>query len=156
MNFFKNVAIEFKKFALRGSVVDLAVGIIIGAAFNKVVNSLVTDIVLPPIGFILGRVDFSSFYIDLSRSHYASLAEAQKAGVATINYGLFINSLIGFLITAFAVFVLVKFINKLHEKKNTEPNEPSEKDCSFCFMRIKKEAKKCPHCTADLIEMEGK
>lgn len=116
----KSVFQEFKMFALRGNVIDLAVGIIIGAAFNSIVTSFVNDIVMPPIGWALGRVDFSNLYINLSRTGYESLAEAQAAGAPTINYGLFINAFISFLITAWVVFLMVKGINRLQEKKDEE------------------------------------
>ncbi len=116
----KNILLEFKKFALRGNVIDLAVGIIIGASFNGVVKSLVDDVLLPPIGWILGRVDFSNLYISLSKTHYDSLAAAKSAGIATINYGLFINTMISFLVTAWAVFILVRLINRLQEDKDKE------------------------------------
>lgn len=149
MRFLRSTVLEFKKFALRGSVIDLSVGIIIGAAFNKVVGSLVSDVVMPPIGFFLGRMDFSSFFVDLSSSGYTTLMEAQKVGAPTINYGIFINSLIGFLITASAVFLLVKFINKLHDG-NLLKDEPILFDCPFCLTKIKTGATKCPNCTSDL------
>ncbi len=149
MGFLKNIAVEFKKFALRGSVIDLSVGIIIGAAFNKVVGSLVTDVVMPPIGFFLGRMDFSAFFVDLSSSGHTSLVEAQKVGAPTINYGIFINSLIGFLITASAVFLLVKFINKLHDR-TLKTDDHLLMDCSFCLTKIKIGATKCPSCTSEL------
>ena len=117
---------EFKKFALRGNVIDLAVGVIIGAAFGAIVTSLVNDILMPPLGYILGRIDFSNLFINLSPQHYESLAAAQKAGAATINYGLFINNVIRFLITAFAVFLLVREINKLSKKKDDAAPPPKQ------------------------------
>jgi large conductance mechanosensitive channel len=122
---------EFKKFAVRGNVIDLAVGVIVGAAFTSIVNSLVTDILMPPLGFVLGHIDFSNFFINLAGltggPHYETLAEAQKAGAPTINYGLFINNVIKFLITAFAVFLLIQQINKLFVKQKAEaPTPPQE------------------------------
>lgn len=117
----KNIIKEFKKFALRGNAIDLAVGIVIGAAFNSVVRSIVDDIIMPPIGWIFGKVDFSGLYINLTMVDYDSLAAAKAAGAPTINYGLFINSLISFLITAWAVFILVKLINKLQDKEKEKP-----------------------------------
>jgi large conductance mechanosensitive channel len=117
---------EFKEFAMRGNVVDLAVGVIIGAAFGTIVNSLVKDIIMPPIGLLLGGVDFSDLFIKLSGQEYASLAEAQAAGAATINYGLFINALINFLIVAFAIFLLVKQINRMKKTEPLPPSPPTE------------------------------
>jgi len=117
----KNILREFKKFALRGNVIDLAVGIIIGAGFNSVVRSVVDDIIMPPIGWLFGRVDFSNLYINLSKTSFDSLQAAKVAGVPTINYGLFINAVIGFLITAWAVFLLVKMINKLQDREKEKP-----------------------------------
>jgi large conductance mechanosensitive channel len=138
---------EFKEFAMRGNVVDMAVGVIIGAAFGKIVGSLVTDVMMPPIGLAMGHVDFANLFIDLSGKHYATLAEAQKAGAATINYGLFINTIIGFLIVAFAVFLVVRQINRL---KREEAPAPTMKDCPQCAMTIPLAAKRCGHCTATL------
>ena len=114
---------EFREFAMRGSVIDLAVGVIIGAAFGKIVTSLVNDIIMPPIGLLLGGVDFSNFFITLSGGEYASLAEAQEAGAATLNYGLFINTVIQFLIVAFAIFLVIKQINRLRRKQDEAPAE---------------------------------
>ena len=138
---------QFKEFAMRGNVVDMAVGVIIGAAFGKIVSSLVTDILMPPIGLAMGNVDFSTLFIDLSGKHFATLAEAQKAGAATINYGLFLNSIISFLIVAFAVFLVVRQINRL---KHEEAPPPTTKDCPQCAMPIPIPAKRCGHCTAML------
>ena len=120
---------EFKKFAMRGNVVDMAVGIIIGAAFGKIVSSLVNDVVMPPIGMLMGNVDFSQLFIDLSGQEYASLAAAQEAGAATINYGVFINTVLDFVIVAFAIFMVIRAMNKMHkqeEEKPAEPPKPSE------------------------------
>lgn len=149
----KNVFNEFKKFIVRGSVIDLAVGIIIGAAFTSVVNSLVADIIMPPIGLLLSGVDFSELYINLSSETYASLAEAKEAGAATINYGSFINNLITFLITAGAVFLLVRSVNKLQskvKKVEEEPEKEPEVRCTYCYEVVHKKATRCPHCTAEL------
>lgn len=131
----KNVIQEFKKFALRGNVVDLAVGIIIGASFNSVVRSIVDDVLMPPLGWLFGRVDFSELYINLSRINYESLSAAKEAGAPTINYGLFINSLISFLITAWAVFVLVKVINKMNEQEKKKPKEESKEPEDILLLR---------------------
>lgn len=135
---------EFKDFALRGSVIDMAVGIIVGAAFNGVVNSLVANILMPPIGLLLGRVDFSNLFINLSGTAYPSLDAAKSAGAATIAYGLFINTLINFLIVAFAVFILVRQINRVYKEA------PTTRDCPFCATAIPVAAVRCPHCTSEL------
>jgi large conductance mechanosensitive channel len=141
---------EFKDFAMRGNVVDLAVGIIIGAAFNQVVNSLVNDIIMPPIGLVLGRVDFTNLFISLTGQQYDSLAAAQAAGAATFNYGLFINTLINFVIVAFAIFLLVRGMNRLQGQAEKAPAEPTTKDCPYCFTAIPVKATRCPHCTSEL------
>lgn len=151
MTFIKNVASEFKAFALRGSVVDLAVGVVIGAAFNSVVNSLVKDILTPPIGMIVGKADFADWYINLSSKTYETFAEAQAAGAPTINYGLFINSLIGFVVTAWAIFLVVKAINRMHRTAE-DPKEsvPDSKKCPYCLTRVPLKATRCSSCTSDL------
>jgi large conductance mechanosensitive channel len=141
---------EFKKFAMRGNVIDLAVGFIMGGAFSGIVTSLVKDIVMPPIGLILGKVDFSGLFIDLSGTGYPTLAEAQKAGVATINYGLFLNAIINFVIVAFVLFLLIKQMNKLAAPKPTPPPEPTTKDCPYCISKIPLNATRCPNCTSQL------
>jgi large conductance mechanosensitive channel len=135
---------EFRDFAMRGNVVDMAVGIIVGAAFNNVVNALVANVIMPPIGLLLGRVDFSDLFINLSGAHYPSLAAAKAAGAATIAYGAFINTVINFVIIAFAVFVLVREINRLYP-----PPPLSTKECPYCSMAIPVTAKRCPHCTSE-------
>ena len=136
---------EFKEFAMRGSVLDLAVGVIIGAAFGKVVSSLVDDVIMPPIGRLLGHVDFSNLFINLSDKSYASLAAAKAAGAPTLNYGNFLNTIISFLIVAFAVFLLVRAVNKWMPK----PAPPvTTRDCPQCAMPIPVAAKKCGHCTS--------
>ena len=139
---------EFKEFAMRGNVLDMAIGIIIGAAFGKIVSSLVADIMMPPIGLILGNVDFSSLFLNLSGQEFASLAEAQKAGAATINYGVFLNALINFVIVAFAIFMLVRGVNRL--QKQPAPPAPTEKECPHCLSKIPLKATRCAHCTAQL------
>jgi len=149
---------EFKEFAVKGNVVDMAVGIIIGAAFGTVVKSLVADILMPPIGMLLGNVDFSNLFIVLksgaaAAGPYASLAAAQEAGAVTINYGMFINTIISFLIVGFAVFFLVKGINRLKRKEEeAPPAEPDTKECPFCFTMIPIKATRCPHCTSELSD----
>lgn len=142
---------EFKTFAVKGSAIDLAVGIIIGAAFNSIVRSLVDDIIMPPIGFLLGGVDFREFFIALGSERYETLNEAKEAGVATINYGVFINALISFVITAAAVFFLVKMINLLRESREKDPKPtPTTRSCPFCFTEIPRKATKCPACTSEV------
>ena len=139
---------EFKEFAMRGSVIDLAIGVIIGAAFGKVVTSFVGDIMMPPLGLMLGKVDFSSLFINLSGTHYHSLAEAKAAGAATLNYGLFLNTIIDFLIVAFAMFLVVRQVNRL--KSQPAPASPSTQECPYCAEMISIRAKRCPRCTSEL------
>ena len=141
---------EFRKFIARGNVIDLAVGVVIGAAFTSVVNSFVKDILMPPIGRVTGGVDFSDMFINLSPGEYASLAEAQAAGAATVNYGVFLNNLISFGIVAFAVFLLVKSYNRVRTIEESAPPAPSEKECPYCRMRVPLDASKCGHCTSEL------
>ena len=141
---------EFKEFAMRGNVVDMAVGIIIGAAFGSIVKSLVADVIMPPIGLLLGGVDFSNIFITLSGGDYESLAEAQEAGAATINIGIFFNQVISFLIVAFAVFLLIKGINRLKREEEAPPAEPTTKECPHCFSSIPIKATRCGHCTSEL------
>jgi large conductance mechanosensitive channel len=145
---------EFKEFAMRGNVVDMAVGIIIGAAFGTIVKSLVGDIIMPPIGLLLGNVDFSNLFIALkdgaTSGPYASLVDAQKAGAVTINYGVFLNTIISFLIVAFAVFLLIKGLNSLKRKEEALPQEATTKECPYCFSTIAIKATRCAHCTAEL------
>ncbi len=138
---------EFKEFAMRGNVLDMAVGIVIGAAFGKIAGSFVEDILMPPIGRLLGRVDFSNLFISLSGQHYDTLAAAKAAGAATLNYGVFANTVINFLIVAFAVFLLIRQVNRL--KKQPAP-APTGKECPFCFSAVALKATRCAHCTSDL------
>lgn len=142
---------EFKEFALRGNVVDMAVGIIIGAAFGTIVKSLVSDVIMPPIGLLLGKVDFSNLFVVLKHGTtggpYASLAEAQAAGAVTINFGLFINTIISFIIVAFSVFFLIRSINRL--KRKEAPAEITTKECPYCLSTIPINATRCPHCTSE-------
>jgi len=146
---------EFKEFIQRGSMIDLAVGIVIGAAFTAIVNSLVKDIIMPPIGLLLGGVDFSDLFLLLKQGTppgpYPSLVDAQAAGAVTINYGLFINAIITFLIVAFAVFMLVKAVNRLKRKEEAKPVEPTTKECPVCFTEIPVKAMRCPNCTSQLV-----
>jgi large conductance mechanosensitive channel len=139
---------EFKEFVMRGNVVDMAVGIIIGAAFGKIVTSFVSDVLMPPIGLLMGKVDFSNLFIDLSGAGYATLAEAKKAGVATINYGLFFNTVLDFLIVAFAIFLLIRQINRL--KREPAPAAPDTKECPFCLSTVPLKAVRCPNCTSEI------
>ena len=144
---------EVKTFALRGNMIDLAVGIVIGTAFNNVVNSIVNNIIMPPIGALIGKVDFSKLFVNLSGVEYATLADAQAAGAATLNYGMFLNTLISFIITALAVFFLVRAMNKLRELKRVEveaPTPSTKKICGHCFSEIDIRAKRCPACTSTL------
>ncbi|MHB1357018.1 MAG: large conductance mechanosensitive channel protein MscL [Anaerolineae bacterium] len=139
---------ELKAFILRGNVLDLAVAVMIGAAFGAVVTSLVKDIIMPPIGLLLGKIDFSSLYINLSGKAYASLAEAQKAGAATINYGVFINAIINFIIVGLVLFIAIKAANAT--KKPAPAAAPTTKDCPFCCTAIPVKASRCPNCTSEL------
>jgi large conductance mechanosensitive channel len=142
---------EFKEFAMRGNVLDMAVGIIIGAAFGKIVSSLVDDVLMPPIGKVLGNMDFSNLFISLNGQTYASVAAAKVAGAATLNYGLFLNSVINFLIVAFAIFLLVKQVNRLQKPAPVPvPVAPATKDCPQCLSTIPAKATRCAHCTSQL------
>ena len=150
---------EFQDFAMKGNVMDMAVGIIIGGAFGKIVSSLVNDVIMPPIGMLLGKVDFSNLFINLSGEHYASLADAKAAGAATVNYGLFLNTVIDFIIVAFTIFLMVKWINKmraateaLEKKPEAAPVAPTTKECPYCMSAIPIKAIRCAHCTADLSD----
>lgn len=140
---------EFKEFAMRGNVLDLAIGVIIGGAFGKIVTSLVNDILMPPIGLLLGQVNFGDLYIDLSGGNYESLSAAQAAGAATINYGLFLNTIVDFLIVALVIFLIVRQINRL-QKPAPKPAEPTTKECPYCLSAIPKKATRCPACTSAL------
>jgi large conductance mechanosensitive channel len=140
---------EFKEFISRGNVIDLATAVVIGAAFGKIVDSFVKDIIMPPIGMILGKVDFTNLFITLGRTDYQSLAEAQAAGAATINYGLFLNQVISFVIVAFAIFLMIKQLNRF--RRASEPAAPTTVSCPHCIMAIPIGAKRCPHCTSALV-----
>ena len=146
---------DFKEFAMRGSVVDMAIGIVIGAAFGSIVKSFVDDVLMPPIGLLLGNVDFSNLFITLKEGAkaagpYASLAAAKAAGAVTLNLGLFINTVISFLIIAFAVFLVIKGLNRLKREEVAPPAEPTTKECPFCLSTIPLKATRCPHCTSEL------
>jgi large conductance mechanosensitive channel len=142
---------EFKEFAMRGNVVDMAIGVILGAAFGKIVSSMVSDILMPPLGMLLGRVDFSSLFINLSGQAYPSLAAAKAAGAPTINYGVFLQTMLDFVLVAFAIFLVVRQVNVLMKKaqKPATPVSPTTKDCPYCFSPISLRATRCPHCTSE-------
>jgi large conductance mechanosensitive channel len=137
---------EFKKFALRGNVVDMAVGIVIGVAFGKIVSSFVKDVLMPPIGKLMGGVDFSNLFVNLGEGTYATLAAAQEAGAATLNYGVFINTVLDFLIVAFAIFMVINAMNKM--KTEEPPKAPNTKSCPQCLSDIPLAAKRCKFCTS--------
>ena len=145
---------DFKDFAMKGNVVDMAVGIIIGAAFGTIVKSLVADVIMPPIGMLLGNVDFSNLFVVLKEGAaagpYLALADAQKAGAVTINYGMFINTIISYIIVAFAVFLLVRYLNKLQREEEAPPEEPTTKECPRCFSTVPIQATRCGCCTSEL------
>jgi large conductance mechanosensitive channel len=141
---------EFKEFAMRGNMLDMAVGIIIGAAFGRIITSLVNDIIMPPIGLLLGRVSFSSLYLDLSGRTFASLADAQAAGAPTINYGLFLNAILDFLVVAFVIFLLLRQVNRVTRKPEPALAAAATKDCPYCCFAIAIQATRCPHCTSQL------
>ncbi len=145
---------EFKTFAMRGNVVDMAVGIIIGGAFGTIVKSLVDDILMPPLGLLMGGVDFSNFFFILkdgaTHGPYASLGAAKAAGAVSVNYGMFLNSVISFLIVAFAVFMLIRTINAMHLREQAAPPPPTSKECPFCASTISVKASRCPNCTSQL------
>lgn len=145
---------EFKEFAMRGNVIDLAVGVVIGGAFGVIVKSLVDDILMPILGLLLGNADFANLFFVLRdgtvAGPYGTLALAQEAGAVTVNYGLFINAVVSFIIVAFSIFLLIKGINRLHKEEETPPEEPTSKACSYCFTDIPIEATRCPNCTSEL------
>lgn len=146
---------EFKNFAIKGNVVDMAVGIIIGAAFGTIVRSMVDDVIMPPIGLLLGNVDFSNLFLVIKEGiqaagPYATVEAAQQAGAVTINYGKFINNIVSFLIVAFAIFLVIKFINQLKKKEEAAPPPPDAKECPYCYSKISIKATRCAHCTAEL------
>jgi large conductance mechanosensitive channel len=141
---------EFKEFAMRGNVLDMAIGIVIGAAFGKIVTSFVNDILMPPLGLLLGKTDFSSLFINISGKSYATLAEAKAAGAATVNYGIFLNTIIDFLIVAFAIFLLVRQVNRLARKPVPAPVTPTTKECPQCLSVVPLRAVRCAYCTSEL------
>ena len=141
---------EFKKFAMRGNVVDMAIGVIIGGAFGKIITSLINDVIMPPIGMLLGQVNFTDLFLDLSGKGYPSLAAAQEAGAATINYGMFFNTILDFIVVSLVIFLLVRQINRMQKQEETPPAAPTTKKCPYCFTEIPIEATRCPHCTSEL------
>ncbi len=141
---------EFKEFAMRGNVLDMAVGIIMGAAFGKIVTSFVGDVLMPPFGLILGKVDFSNLFISLSGKSYATVAEAKAAGAATLNIGVFFNTVIDFVLVAFAIFLLVKQVNRLKRQPEAVKAAPATKECVYCLSPVAIRATRCPHCTSEL------
>ena len=141
---------EFKEFAMRGNVLDMAIGIVIGVAFGKIVTSFVNDVVMPPIALLFGKVDFSNLFIDLSGKSYATLAEAKAAGAATIRYGLFLNTVVDFIIVAFVIFLLIQQINRMTREPEEVPAAPTTKECPYCLSSIAIKATRCSHCTSEL------
>lgn len=141
---------EFKEFAMKGNVVDMAVGIMIGGAFGKIITSVVGDILMPPLGLLLGKVDFSNLFIDLSGQGFASLADAKKAGAATINYGLFVNTVIDFAILAFVLFLLIRQVNRM-KAPAPAPAAPTTRPCPYCLTEIPLQARRCGHCTSEVV-----
>lgn len=141
---------EFKEFAMRGNVIDMAVGVIIGGAFGKIVTSFTNDVMMPPIGLLLGKVDFSNLYLNLGTTPYPTLADAKKAGAPTINYGVFLNSTIDFVIVAFVLFLMIRQINNLLAPKPVPAGEPTTKNCPYCLSVIPVKATRCAQCTSEL------
>ena len=146
---------EFKEFAMRGNVLDMAVGIIIGGAFGTIVKSMVDDVIMPPIGLALGNVDFSNLFVVLkdganAAAPYASLADAKAAGAVSINYGMFINNVVSFVIVAFCVFLLIRTMNRLKRAEEAPPAAPTTRDCPYCYSAIPLQASRCPNCTSEV------
>lgn len=145
---------EFKEFAIKGNMIDMAVGIVIGAAFGSIVKSLVTDVIMPPIGILLGNVDFSNLFLVLkdgaNPGPYLSIAAATEAGAVTLNYGLFVNTIVSFLIVAFTIFMVIKMINRLKREQEVVAEEPATKECPFCMSEVPVKATRCAHCTSEL------
>ena len=141
---------EFKEFAMRGNVLDMAVGIIIGAAFGKIITSFVNDLLMPPVGLFLGKVDFSNLFINLSGQAYPTPTAAKAAGAATINYGVFLNTVLDFLIVAFVIFLLIRQVNRMKRQEAAPPAAPTTTACAYCLSAIPIKATRCPHCTSEL------
>jgi large conductance mechanosensitive channel len=141
---------EFKNFAMRGNVLDMAIGIVLGVAFGSIVTSFVNDVLMPPVGVLLGRVDFSNLFLNLTSRHFETVAAAKAAGAATLNYGVFLNTVINFLIVAFAIFLLVRQVNRFQPKPVPAPVAPAMKECPYCCSTVLLQATRCPHCTSEL------
>ncbi len=141
---------EFKEFAMRGNVLDMAVGIVLGVAFGSIVNSFVKDILTPPLGLLLGKVDFSNLFVTLSAQHYATLEQAKAAGAPTLNYGAFLNTVINFVIVGFAIFLMVRQVNRMRSKPDEAPAPVTNKECPHCCTSIPIKALRCPNCTSEL------
>ena len=147
---------EFKEFAIKGNMIDMAVGIIIGGAFNSLVSTLVNDVIMPLLSVLTGKIDFSNLFLTLDGSHYETLAAAEKAGAAVFKYGSFISNVINFIIMALVVFCIVKFLNKLRRPEPEKPAAPTTKKCPYCMSEISIEATRCPNCTSSLIDVDAK
>lgn len=143
---------DFKEFAVKGNVIDLAVGVIVGGAFGKIVTSVVNDMIMPIIGLLIGKVDFTNLFISLDGTKYLSLAAAKEAGAATLNYGVFINTVIEFLIISFSIFIVIRQLNKFNKKEIEEESKPSTKACPYCYTEINLKATRCPNCTSEISE----
>lgn len=143
---------EFKDFAVKGNVIDLAVGVIIGGAFGRIVTSLVNDMIMPVIGLLVGKVDFTNLFISLDGKDYLSLADAQAVGAPTLNYGIFINTIIEFLIISFSIFIVIRQLNRFKRKEETIKPAPTTKSCPYCYTEIHKDAIRCPNCTSQISE----
>jgi large conductance mechanosensitive channel len=147
---------EFREFAIKGNVMDMAIGVIIGGAFGKIISSLLADVLMPPVGLLMGKVDFSSLFVSLNGQMYPSLAAAKAAGAPTLNYGVFLNTLLDFVIVAFVIFMVIKQINRLKRQEPAAPAAaPSTKECPFCFSGIPVQAIRCAHCTSELSQASG-
>ena len=143
---------DFREFAVKGNVIDLAVGVIVGGAFGKIVTSIVNDMIMPVIGLLIGKVDFTNLFISLDGTKYLSLAAAKEAGAATLNYGVFINTVIEFLIISFSIFIVIRQLNKFNRKEAEEEQKPSTKTCPYCYTEINLKATRCPNCTSEISE----
>lgn len=141
---------EFKEFAVKGNMIDLAVGVVIGGAFGKIVTSLVNDVIMPLVGLLLGNVDFSNLFLALGEGNFKTIEQANNAGVATLNYGLFLNNIIDFLIIAFSIFIVIKQLNRFKKKEVQEEVAVTTKACDYCYSEIHIDATRCPHCTSEL------
>lgn len=148
MEWMRSMWKEFKDFAMKGNVLDLAIGVIIGGAFGKIISSLVSDIIMPVLGLLMGNIDFSNLFITFGDEKFNTFEEAKNAGVSTLNYGIFLNNIIDFLIIAFSIFIIIKQINRFTKKKEEKPVEVTTKQCPYCYSEISLKATRCPHCTS--------